>query len=123
MKTEYANRLKRLPDDSQTFAHQFSANGRAERAGEGEPGRRPTPAHPGGGARFPRLDPSQLSRHLPEIGAHLGDKAIRSLRKRGIEILLETGVTRLTPRSVELTDALCSTRTLVWTVGPPRARS
>ncbi|WNO76545.1 MULTISPECIES: NAD(P)/FAD-dependent oxidoreductase [unclassified Streptomyces] len=76
--------------------------------------------------RFPRLDPSQLSWHLvdiaprllPEIGEHLGDKAIHALRKRGIEISLETSVTRLTPRSVELTDGrTLPTRTLVWTAG------
>lgn len=81
-------------------------------------------------ARFPRLDPSQLSWHLvdiapsllPEVGTRLGDEAQRTLRERGMEISLETSVARLTPRSVELTDGrTLGTRTLVWTAGAPPA--
>ncbi|MFD4789629.1 NAD(P)/FAD-dependent oxidoreductase [Streptomyces sp. NPDC058459] len=76
--------------------------------------------------RFPRLNPADLSWHLvdiaprllPEIGERLGDKALAALRKRGIEISLETSVKRLTARAVELTDGrTLPTRTLVWTAG------
>ena len=76
--------------------------------------------------RFPRLDPSQLSWHLvdiaprllPEIGERLGRKATGILNDRGMEISLNTSVTRLTPNSVELTDGrTLPTRTLVWTAG------
>ncbi|MFC9330406.1 NAD(P)/FAD-dependent oxidoreductase [Kitasatospora sp. NPDC057015] len=76
--------------------------------------------------RFPHVDPSMLRWHLvdiaprllPEIGERLGAAAMKVLGGRGIEISLNTSVTRVTPTSVELTDGrTLRTRTLVWTAG------
>ncbi|MDX3054311.1 FAD-dependent oxidoreductase [Streptomyces sp. NE06-03E] len=76
--------------------------------------------------RFPRLDPALLRWHLidiaprllPEIGDRLGRRALDTLRGRGIEISLNTSISRLTPASAELTDGRnLSTHTCVWTAG------
>ncbi len=76
--------------------------------------------------RFPRLDASQVRwtlvdiapRLMPELGRRLGEEALQLLRKRGIDIRLETGVTEVTEDSVTLTDGTTlPTRTLVWTAG------
>lgn len=76
--------------------------------------------------RFPRLDPADVRwtlvdiapRLMPELGQNLGESALELLRKRGIDIRLETGVTEVTANSVTLTDGeTLPCRTLVWTAG------
>ncbi len=57
-------------------------------------------------------------RILPEISAELADYALRKLRARGIEFLLNTRVAGATPDAVLLGDSgQVPTRTLVWTAG------
>ena len=57
-------------------------------------------------------------RILPEIGSELADYALRKLRARGIEFLLETRVAGATPEAILLGDGTTvQTRTLVWTAG------
>ncbi|HEY2225957.1 NAD(P)/FAD-dependent oxidoreductase [Actinomycetospora sp.] len=76
--------------------------------------------------RFPRLDPGLVRwtlvdiapRLMPELGQRLGEQALDLLRRRGIEIKLETGVEEVTDQEVTLTDGtVLPTRTLVWTAG------
>ncbi len=76
--------------------------------------------------RFPRLDPGLVRwtlvdiapRLMPELGRRLGEQALDLLRRRGIEIKLETGVEEVTEAEVTLTDGTTlPTRTLVWTAG------
>ncbi|MEV0846175.1 FAD-dependent oxidoreductase [Streptomyces sp. NPDC049954] len=76
--------------------------------------------------RFPRLDPSLLRWHLidlaprllPELGENLGDKALKTLRDRGIEISLNTTISSMTAHSAELTDGrTLGTHTVIWTAG------
>ena len=57
-------------------------------------------------------------RILPELGAELGDYALRKLRARGIEFLLNTRVAGATPGAVLLNEGgPITTYTLVWTAG------
>jgi NADH:ubiquinone reductase (H+-translocating) len=76
--------------------------------------------------RFPRLDPGLVRwtlvdiapRLMPELGERLGEQALELLRRRGIEIRLETGVSEVTADEVTFTDgSTLPTRTLVWTAG------
>jgi NADH dehydrogenase len=76
--------------------------------------------------RFPRLDPGLVRwtlvdiapRLMPELGQRLGEQALDLLRRRGIEIKLETGVQEVTESEVTFTDGTTlPTRTLVWTAG------
>ena len=75
---------------------------------------------------YPNIQPGELrfvlvhprDRILPELGAGLGDYALRKLRARGIEFLLNTRVAGATPGAVLLNDASpLDTYTLVWTAG------
>ena len=62
-------------------------------------------------------------RILPELGAQLGDYALRKLRARGIEFMLETRVAGATPGAVLLSDGgSVPTHTLVWTAGADMLR-
>jgi NADH:ubiquinone reductase (H+-translocating) len=55
---------------------------------------------------------------MPELGPELGRSALRILRRRGIEVRLETGVKEVGPDWVRLTDGdELPTRTFVWTAG------
>jgi NADH:ubiquinone reductase (H+-translocating) len=55
---------------------------------------------------------------MPELGAELGRIVLRTLRHRGVEVRLETGVKEVGPDWVRLTDGEeIGTRTLVWTAG------
>jgi NADH dehydrogenase len=57
-------------------------------------------------------------RLMPELGDHLGDKALELLRGRGIQVALGVSVASAGPDSVALTDGRrMSTRTLLWTAG------
>ena len=76
--------------------------------------------------RFPRLDPALVrwtlvdiaGRLMPELGQKLGEQALELLRRRGVEIRLETGVTEVTEDTVSLDDGTTlPCRTLVWTAG------
>lgn len=76
--------------------------------------------------RFPRLDPGLVRwtlvdiapRLMPELGKRLGEQALELLRRRGVEIRLETGVREITEDSVTLDDgSTLPCRTLVWTAG------
>ncbi|MEJ2869018.1 NAD(P)/FAD-dependent oxidoreductase [Actinomycetospora sp. OC33-EN08] len=76
--------------------------------------------------RFPRLDPGMVRwtlvdiapRLMPELGKRLGEQALDLLRRRGVEIRLETGVSDVTDESVTLSDGeTIACRTLVWTAG------
>ncbi len=76
--------------------------------------------------RYPTLSRADLRwllvdaapRVLPELGEKLGDKAMRVLRQRGVDIRLNTTVREVTPTSVLLSDGeLVPTRTLVWCAG------
>jgi NADH dehydrogenase len=76
--------------------------------------------------RFPRVDPGLVRwtlvdiapRLMPELGQRLGEQALDLLRRRGVEIKLETGVEEVTESEVTFTDGTkLPTRTLVWTAG------
>ncbi|MCD2188873.1 NAD(P)/FAD-dependent oxidoreductase [Actinomycetospora soli] len=76
--------------------------------------------------RFPRLDPGMVRwtlvdiapRLMPELGKRLGEQALDLLRRRGVEIKLETGVQEVTDEAVTFTDGeVVPCRTLVWTAG------
>jgi NADH dehydrogenase len=55
---------------------------------------------------------------LPELGPELGRTALRTLRRRGVQVRLETEVRKVTAGSVLLSDGdEIPTRTLVWTAG------
>lgn len=75
---------------------------------------------------YPTIQPQELrfvlihsrERILPELGAKLGDYALRKLRARGIEFMLETRVAGAVPGAVLLSDGgSVPTYTLVWTAG------
>lgn len=75
---------------------------------------------------YPRLDPAACrvtlvelsSRILPALDADLADFATAHLRRRGLEVILETGVRRIEPHRVELTDGrILATRTVIWCAG------
>ncbi|GAA4836254.1 NAD(P)/FAD-dependent oxidoreductase [Actinomycetospora corticicola] len=76
--------------------------------------------------RFPRIDPGMVRwtlidiapRLMPELGKRLGEQALDILRRRGVEIKLETGVSEVTDESVTFSDGeVVPCRTLVWTAG------
>lgn len=55
---------------------------------------------------------------LPELDVKLGRFAQEALRRRGVEIRLETRVTAVTKEGVELSDGtVVSAKTIVWTAG------
>lgn len=77
-------------------------------------------------SHYPHLDQSSIRMVLvhpgkvilPELSEKLGRYAQEKLAARGIEIRLETKVTRLTDKGVELSDGtLIPTSNLVWTAG------
>ncbi|MFC5187495.1 NAD(P)/FAD-dependent oxidoreductase [Actinomadura harenae] len=76
--------------------------------------------------RFPRIDPAMLSwtlldiapQLLPELGERLGEVAMRTLRRRGVDVRLGVSVQRLSADTALLTDGrLLPCRTLIWTAG------
>lgn len=76
--------------------------------------------------RYPRIRPEevrwllvdQASAILPELGPRLGDPALRILRRRGLDVRLNTTVENATDRHVRLSDGTTvPTCTLVWCVG------
>jgi NADH:quinone reductase (non-electrogenic) len=80
--------------------------------------------------RFPRLSRDQLRwvlldlapTVLPEMGPKLAGAAMEVVRRRGMEVRLETTVTALDDEGVTLSDgSRLPTRTVLWTVGvtPP----
>ncbi|MEV5574290.1 FAD-dependent oxidoreductase [Spirillospora sp. NPDC052269] len=77
-------------------------------------------------SRFPRLDPALLSwtlldiapNLLPELGERLGEVAMRTLRRRGVDVRLGVSLERLDAHSARLTDGrTLPCRTLIWTAG------
>lgn len=76
--------------------------------------------------RYPRIRPDELRwllvdqapAVLPELGRRLGDPALRILRRRGVDVRLETTIEEVTGSQVRLSDGTTvPTRTLVWCVG------
>jgi NADH:ubiquinone reductase (H+-translocating) len=76
--------------------------------------------------RHPRIRPDELrwllvdraAAILPELGRQLGRPALRILRRRGLDVRLETTVEQITGRWVRLSDGTTvPTRTVVWCVG------
>lgn len=55
---------------------------------------------------------------MPEVGAKLGDRALDVLRRRGIDVRLETTLTEVTPEHVVLSDdTVVPTHTVAWVAG------
>jgi NADH:ubiquinone reductase (H+-translocating) len=76
--------------------------------------------------RYPRIRPDELRwllvdrapAILPELGPRLGDPALRILRRRGVDVRLNTTIEEVTDSQVRLSDGTTvPTRTLVWSVG------
>jgi NADH dehydrogenase len=76
--------------------------------------------------RYPRIRPGELRwllvdrapAILPELGPRLGDPALRVLRRRGVDVRLNTTIEEATDSQVQLSDGTTvPTRTLVWSVG------
>jgi NADH dehydrogenase len=76
--------------------------------------------------RYPRIRPGELRwllvdrapAILPELGPRLGDPALRVLRRRGVDVRLNTTIEEATDSQVRLSDGTTvPTRTLVWSVG------
>jgi NADH dehydrogenase FAD-containing subunit len=76
--------------------------------------------------RHPRIRPDELrwllvdqaSAVLPELGPQLSRPALRILRRRGLDVRLETTIEEITGRWVRLSDGTTvPTRTVVWCVG------
>jgi NADPH-dependent 2,4-dienoyl-CoA reductase/sulfur reductase-like enzyme len=76
--------------------------------------------------RYPRIRPDELRwllvdrapAILPELDPRLGDPALRILRRRGLDVLLNTSIEEVTDNQVRLSDGTTvPTRTLVWCVG------
>ncbi|WP_042414918.1 NAD(P)/FAD-dependent oxidoreductase [Streptacidiphilus anmyonensis] len=76
--------------------------------------------------RYPNLDPDLVDWHLvdlaprlmPELGERLGERALRVLRRRGIEVGLGVSVSEASAEEVVLTDGRrLPCRTLLWTAG------
>lgn len=75
---------------------------------------------------YPQVRPDEMRvvlvhqgrRIMPEIGESLAEYALKQLRRKGVEVLLDTGVRSSSDRWVELaTGERIPTRTLVWTAG------
>ncbi len=67
-------------------------------------------------SRFVLLD--LADRVMPEVGEKLSDRALDSLRQRGIEVRLGTTLEELTDREATLTDGdVVRTRTVAWVTG------
>jgi NADH dehydrogenase len=75
---------------------------------------------------YPNVRPAEVrvvlvhhgSHIMPELSQDLGDYALAKLRKRAVEVFLNTGVLSATAESVELTNQeRIRTHTLVWTAG------
>jgi NADH dehydrogenase len=75
---------------------------------------------------YSNIDPSEVSvtlvhsgnRIMPEIGPDLAEYALRKLRSRGIEVLLNTRVASASGTWVQLSNGRrIDTKTLVWTAG------
>ncbi|WP_308259456.1 NAD(P)/FAD-dependent oxidoreductase [Pseudonocardia sp. H11422] len=75
---------------------------------------------------FPRLRPDEVRwmlldlapRVLPGLNPALSGPALRVLRRRGVEVRLQTTVTEVTPTCARLSDGTeIPTRTVVWCVG------
>src|SRR3712207_378296 len=57
-------------------------------------------------------------RVLPELGERLGEATLGLLRRRGVEIRLQTTITEANEESLTLSDGTTvPTRTLVWSAG------
>jgi NADH dehydrogenase len=76
--------------------------------------------------RYPRIRPGELRwllvdrapAILPELGPRLGDPALRILRRRGVDVRLNTTIEQVTGSQVRLSDGTTvPTRTLIWAVG------
>jgi NADH dehydrogenase FAD-containing subunit len=76
--------------------------------------------------RYPRIRPGELRwllvdrapAILPELGPRLAGPALRILRRRGVDVRLNTSIEQATGSQVRLSDGTSvPTRTLVWTVG------
>jgi len=76
--------------------------------------------------RYPRIRPDELRwllvdrapAILPELDPRLGDAALRILRRRGVDVRLNTAIEEVTDSQVRLSDGTSvPTRTLVWAVG------
>jgi NADH:ubiquinone reductase (H+-translocating) len=76
--------------------------------------------------RYPRIRPDELRwllvdhapAILPELGQRLGDSALRILRRRGLDVRLNTTIEEVTDSQVRLSDGTSvPTHTLVWCVG------
>lgn len=76
--------------------------------------------------RYPNLDGRQVNWHLvdiaerllPEPGDKLGDKALKILRNRGVNVSLGVSVAQCTEDTVTLTDGRAlACRTVIWTAG------
>ena len=75
---------------------------------------------------YPRLEPRDLRwmlldrspRVLPELGERLGETALGLLRRRGVELRLQTTVVEANEEGLRLSDGtIVPTRTLVWCAG------
>ena len=75
---------------------------------------------------YPRLDPRDIrvtvlnrgDQLLKALDERLGDYALRHLRKKGVEILMNTSAAAVHPESVELTDGTrLPARTVIWCAG------
>ncbi|MCX4750805.1 NAD(P)/FAD-dependent oxidoreductase [Kitasatospora sp. NBC_01287] len=76
--------------------------------------------------RYPRLDPRLIKWHLidiapklmPELGEHLGTRAMKVLRERGVDVSLGVSVAEVGDTTVTFTDGrVIPSRTLIWTAG------
>lgn len=66
--------------------------------------------------RFVLLDVAKQV--MPEVGAKLGDRALAVLRKRGIDVRLETTLKEVTAEQVVLSDdTIVPTHTVAWVAG------
>src|SRR5215213_2459906 len=77
-------------------------------------------------ANYPGLEPGELRwmlldlapRVLPELGEHLGEVSLGLLRRRGVEIRLQTSIEKANEESLKLSDGTTvPTHTLVWCAG------
>src|SRR6516162_1038798 len=76
--------------------------------------------------RYPRIRPDELRwllvdhapAVLPELGLRLGGPALRILRRRGVDVRLNTSIEQATGSQVRLSDGTTvPTHTLIWAVG------